>query len=112
FEVDDNERLELYAQRSAESVAQEKRVVRHILIEGSDDSARASAEEALQRVQAGEDFATVAREMSDDVASAEEGGSLGAIQRVMLEGEFEERLFSMSEGEVRGPVRTDFGFHV
>lgn len=111
-EVDENELRELYAQRSAESVAQEERVVRHILIEGSDEAARARAEEALQRVQAGEDFATVAREMSDDVASAEEGGSLGAIQRGMLEGEFEETLFSMSEGEVRGPVQTDFGFHV
>ncbi|HLU62068.1 MAG TPA: SurA N-terminal domain-containing protein [Gammaproteobacteria bacterium] len=112
IEIDEAELRSLYEQRSADSAAQEERVVRHILIEGSDDAARARAEEALRRVQAGEDFAAVASEMSDDVASAAEGGSLGAIQRGMLTGAFEDALFAMNEGEVRGPVQTDFGFHV
>src|SRR5690606_10048991 len=54
----------------------------------------------------------VAAEVSDDPVSAEEGGSLGVIQRGQLEGAFEDTLFGMKEGEVRGPVKTDFGYHI
>lgn len=112
MEVTEETLREIYASRAEQYASQEQRRARHILIEGEDETARAAAEAALERVRAGEDFAAVAREVSDDPISAEEGGDLGYIQRGQLEGPFEEALFAMSEGEVRGPVQTDFGYHI
>ncbi len=112
IEVSEETLRELYSSRADRYASQEQRAASHILVAGDDEAARAKAEEALKRIQAGEDFAAVAAEMSEDPVSAEEGGSLGLIQRGQLEGAFEEALFSMKEGEVRGPVKTDFGFHI
>lgn len=111
-EVSDDVLRAVYDDRADEYASQEQRAASHILIEGDSAEARAEAQAVLERIEAGEDFATVAREVSDDPVSAEDGGSLGDIQRGQLEGPFEEALFAMEEGEVRGPVQTDFGFHV
>ena len=111
-EVSEEVLREEYSRRSDEYASQEERVARHILVEGDGEDARAEAQAALERVRAGEDFATVAREVSDDPVSAEEGGLLGPIAPGQLEGAFEEALFGMEEGEVVGPVKTDFGYHV
>ncbi|HEX6930348.1 MAG TPA: peptidyl-prolyl cis-trans isomerase, partial [Gammaproteobacteria bacterium] len=112
MEVSEQTLRELYTSRADRYASQEQREASHILIAGDDEAARAKAEAVLERIQSGEDFAAVAAEVSDDPVSAEEGGSLGLIQRGQLEGAFEEALFSMDEGEVRGPVKTDFGFHI
>lgn len=94
----------------------ESRRARHILIpveEGDDKAAaRKTAEELAERARAGEDFAQLAREHSKDPGSAQQGGDLGWAQRGMFVGPFEEALFAMSPGEIRGPVETPFGFHV
>lgn len=111
-DVSDEALREVYKSRADQYASQEERQVRHILIEGDDETARAEAETALQRIRDGEDFAAVAAEVSDDPVSAEEGGDLGLIQRGQLEGPFEDALFAMEEGEVAGPVQTDFGFHI
>ncbi|HEX7046835.1 MAG TPA: SurA N-terminal domain-containing protein [Gammaproteobacteria bacterium] len=112
IEVSDETLRELYSSRADRYASQEQRAASHILIAGDDEAARAKAEAVLERIQSGEDFAAVAAEVSDDTVSAEEGGSLGLIQRGQLEGAFEEALFSMQEGEISGPVQTDFGFHI
>jgi peptidyl-prolyl cis-trans isomerase SurA len=70
------------------------------------------ARSLLARVQKGEDFAKLAREYSEDSGTRNEGGDLGFIGRDILPKPLEELLFSMREGEVRGPVRADRGFHV
>lgn len=111
-DVTDEELREIYASRADQYASQEEREASHILIEGDGAEARAEAESVLKRIQAGEDFAAVAREVSDDPVSAEEGGSLGLIQRGQLEGPFEDALFAMQEGEITGPVQSDFGFHI
>ncbi|NND61467.1 MAG: hypothetical protein HKN49_14510 [Gammaproteobacteria bacterium] len=92
----------------------EQRQARHILILNGDDEAAAEsrARELLARVQAGESFEALAREHSDDGGTAEQGGDLGVLTRTQLPGELGSAIFSMSEGEVQGPVQTDFGFHV
>lgn len=92
----------------------EERRVRHILIGASDDAdaARSAAESAAERIRNGEDFATVAAEVSEDAGTKEQGGDLGWIGRGMLVGPFEDALFAMEVGEVRGPVQSTFGFHV
>lgn len=112
IEVTDEALREIYASRADQYASQEERQASHVLIEGDSEEARAKAEAALQRIHGGEDFAAVAAELSDDPVSAEEGGDLGVIQRGQLEGPFEDALFAMEEGEVAGPVQTDFGFHI
>jgi peptidyl-prolyl cis-trans isomerase SurA len=66
----------------------------------------------VERVNAGEDFAALAREYSDDAATRAEGGDLGLFGKDMLPRAIEELVFAMKPGEVRGPVRADRGFHV
>jgi peptidyl-prolyl cis-trans isomerase D len=50
--------------------------------------------------------------MSDDAGTKNQGGDLGWIARGMLAGPFEDALFAMEEGEIEGPVQSDFGLHV
>jgi peptidyl-prolyl cis-trans isomerase D len=93
----------------------EERRARHILIaveNGDEDAARAKAEELVQRLRNGEDFAALASEFSTDAGTKGLGGDLGWIGRGMLVGPFEDALFEMQTGDVRGPVRSDFGYHV
>jgi len=70
------------------------------------------AKSLLARAQAGEDFAKLAREYSQDAGTRADGGDLGFIGRDIMPKPIEELLFSMKVGDVRGPVRADRGFHV
>lgn len=65
-----------------------------------------------ERAKAGEDFAALAKEFSEDKASAENGGDIGWLTRNVMEPAFDKVLFSMEEGEISGPVRTSFGLHL
>jgi peptidyl-prolyl cis-trans isomerase SurA len=73
---------------------------------------RKQAEELLARANAGEDFAKIARESSEDAATRQEGGDLGFFGRDLLPKPIEEVVFAMNVGEIRGPVRADKGFHI
>jgi peptidyl-prolyl cis-trans isomerase SurA len=73
---------------------------------------QALAQKILERAQAGEDFAALARELSDDAATRAEGGDLGLFGKDMLPKPIEEMVFAMKPGEIRGPIRADRGFHV
>ncbi len=73
---------------------------------------QAQAQKILERAQAGEDFAKLAREASDDAATRADGGDLGYFGKDMLPKAIEELVFAMKVGEVRGPIRVDRGFHV
>lgn len=75
-------------------------------------AAREKAEQALSRLRAGEDFAVVAREVSEDIASRENGGDLGWVRQGQLLPEFEEVLFWMRPGQVSGIVETSVGYHI
>lgn len=94
----------------------ERRKASHVLIatgEGVDDAAAlAEAESVAASAKAGEDFASLAREHSDDPGSAQQGGDLGWATRGMFVGPFEEALFVMQPGEIAGPVKTQFGYHI
>jgi peptidyl-prolyl cis-trans isomerase D len=65
-----------------------------------------------KRALAGEDFATLAKELSEDKASAENGGDIGLLTRNVMEPAFDEALFSMKKGDISEPVRTSFGLHL
>jgi peptidyl-prolyl cis-trans isomerase SurA len=74
--------------------------------------ARALADSLLVRVQAGEDFAELARIYSDDPGSAPLGGDLGWFRRGRMVREFEEAAFELLPDQISGVVETDFGFHI
>jgi len=80
----------------------------HILL-----PAREEAEAARARVtEGGEDFATVARELSTDEASAANGGELGWFTREEMVAPFAEATFALEPGAISEPVETEFGWHV
>lgn len=80
---------------------------RHILLDS-----RAEAEVVLKNLEEGEDFATLAEELSKDPGSAELGGDLGWFARGQMVPEFEEVAFSLEPGEFSGVVETPFGVHI
>jgi parvulin-like peptidyl-prolyl isomerase len=63
-------------------------------------------------MQNGEDFATVAREVSQDTGSAERGGDLDWQPRSFFVKEFADAAFTQEIGEIGKPVKTDFGYHI
>ena len=75
-------------------------------------AAKTRAAQAMARVKAGEPFATVAAELSDDAATKGGGGELGWIERGSLDPQWESVVFSMDKDEVRGPVSGPTGLHV
>lgn len=85
----------------------EQRAVRHILVEEEQQ-----AQDAIERIEGGEDFADVAADLSTDPGSAEQGGDLGQVARGTTVEPFEEAAFSAEVGELVGPVETEFGYHV
>jgi peptidyl-prolyl cis-trans isomerase D len=94
----------------------EQRRVSHILLpvaNPSDDAAvKAKAEGILKRAQAGEDFAKLAKEFSQDPGSAAQGGDLGWSERKVWVTPFADAAYSMKVDEIRGPVKTQFGYHI
>jgi len=96
---------------------QERRRASHILISigdaRSEVDAVAKSEALRERIMAGEDFAELARENSDDPGSASDGGDLGMAGRNTFVPAFERALFGLSAvGEVSEPVVTQFGVHL
>jgi peptidyl-prolyl cis-trans isomerase D len=111
----DAELSDIYQQEKARFSEPEQRRAVHILVlvePGEDAKAEAEAKALLARVQKGEDFATLAQQESDDPGTASSGGDLGLIKRGDTVGAFEDAVFSMQVGEVRGPVKSEFGYHV
>jgi len=91
----------------------------HILIRCKPDAtpedsleAYHKAERARQRILKGEDFEKVAREVSEDPSVKQNGGSLGYFSALQMVTPFEDTAYSLKNGEVSKPVRTEFGYHV
>jgi peptidyl-prolyl cis-trans isomerase D len=115
-EVTEQALKEYYEQVKDRFTTEEQRHGRHILItvgDGVDDAAaKNKAEELTAKAQAGADFAQLAKDNSKDAGSAQQGGDLGLATRDVFVGPFGDALFSMAAGEIRGPVKSEFGYHV
>jgi peptidyl-prolyl cis-trans isomerase C len=92
---------------------------RHILLQipqgaapAQEDSVRALAESLRTRILAGEDFASLAMEYSQDAGSGANGGDLGTFGRGEMVPPFEEAAFSLEVGELSEVVETSFGLHL
>ena len=81
--------------------------VSHILVKS-----QADAQKVMDRLAGGEAFESVARELSTDRGTANNGGDLGLFGRSDLMPEFEKVAFALKVGEVSQPVKTDLGIHI
>jgi peptidyl-prolyl cis-trans isomerase D len=108
-EVSDEDLKPLYESEIANLA--EQRQAAHILIEGDDEAARSKIEEIKKRVDAGEDFAALAKEFSQDPGSAVDGGDLGYAGPGVYDPAFEKALYAQ-QGQVSGPVKSEFGWHL
>lgn len=70
------------------------------------------AQSILERVKAGEDFAELAKQYSEDPGSAANGGDLGYFGRGQMVPEFEEAAFALGIGEISNVIETDYGYHI
>ena len=109
-----------YQEQSAKYTLAEQRSVSHILVQVAADASDADKKAAEARANKlatqarapGADFAALAKANSDDAGSKDKGGDLGLMSKGGLPGPFEDAAFAMQSGEVRGPVKSDFGWHV
>jgi peptidyl-prolyl cis-trans isomerase SurA len=81
-------------------------------IDAANEKAKQEAEEVKKRLEAGEDFATVAKEVSDDQATAEKGGDLGWVFRGQMGDAFDEVAFSLEPGQIGGPIEMNGGYAI
>ncbi|WP_054251840.1 peptidylprolyl isomerase [Neofamilia massiliensis] len=84
-----------------------ERSARHILVETEDE-----ANKVLQRLKDGEDFAELAKELSQDPGSAAQGGDLGFFPQGRMVAEFNDFVFGNNVGDLSDPIKSDFGYHI
>src|SRR4029453_5402117 len=114
------EEVNAYYTRHLESFQRQEQVwVRHILFKVAssatteqEEQVRARAEAVLASLRNGEDFATMAKQLSEDTATAEKGGDLGFFPRGQMVQPFEEVAFTLPVGQTSDLVRTAFGYHI
>jgi len=113
-DLGEQELEEYYTQSANRYLQDERRRARHILIPFGDD--RSAAEEQASalaaRVRAGEPFEDLARQYSADGGTAEQGGDLGLMMKSQMPGLLGDEIFTMTEGQIKGPVESEFGYHV
>ena len=117
--VSDAAVADFYQKNAAQFATPEVAHARHILVRvdekaSAEDQAKAKAriEAVAARLKAGEDFAAVAKEVSEDPGSAVQGGDLGWFQHGQMVPEFDKAAFALKTGEVSEPVKTQFGWHL
>jgi peptidyl-prolyl cis-trans isomerase D len=116
--VSDAEVDAYYKEHGSEFDEPKRLRIAHVLVRvppvgGSDaeNAAKAKVENVIKRARAGEDFGKLAREISEDKASAVQGGDLGFVGPGELVAPFEQAAFALKKGDVSDPVRTPFGYH-
>jgi len=112
----DKEMKDYYDQHQDEFKRPEQIQARHILIKVDDKRTDAQAKEQIDKIRkqiaGGADFGKVAGEVSDDTASKVKGGDLGFFGRGQMVKEFEDAAFNAKVGELAGPVKSPFGYHL
>ena len=118
--VSEQDVADYYAANAEQFGQPEQRSASHILIAADSTADAAAREQAKQKAAELYDilqktparFAELARTESQDPGSAAQDGSLGSFGRGMMVKPFEDAVFSMTPNEIRGPVESDFGYHI
>ena len=97
----------IYEDKVKQLKPEEEVQARHILVASEEE-----AKKLIVRVEAGEDFAQLAKENSGDAGSKEQGGMLGFFGKGQMVPQFEEAAFNLKKGDVSKPVQSQFGWHV
>jgi len=106
--ADDETLQNLYDENAELYTNPERRRAQHILVEDE-----TLANDLLNQIKEGADFAELAKTNSVDTSSNEQGGDLGLFERDLMGAEFDEAAFSMNVGDVSDLVSTDYGyFHI
>lgn len=106
--VTEDELRSAYEARAKQYGVEEQRRASHILVKTREEAEKLAAEARKAPAR----FAELAKKHSQDPGSAEAGGDLGLFGRGMMVKAFEDAAFRMKEGEIAGPVESEFGFHV
>jgi len=118
--VSEQDLQDAFEARIADYQSKEQRRASHILIsvtDNTDDSqwkkAKEKVDSVLSKVKANpKNFSALAKEFSNDPGSAENGGDLGMFEKGFMVKEFEDAAFGAKVGEIVGPVKTEYGYHI
>ena len=116
IEISAEEVRSAYESAKAASESNDRRRASHILLEVNENRSAAAALEEMEdvrnRLRGGENFSSLAIEISEDAGSASLGGDLGVAGRGTFVSEFEDVLWSLFTGEISVPFETEFGVHL
>ena len=114
IDIDEEAVAAYYEDNKFRYLQDEQRQARHILILFDEDEAAAltKTEDLLMRIRAGDSFESLAGEFSMDGGTSAQGGDLGVLTETQLPDALGAAIFSMEKGDLQGPVRSDFGFHI
>jgi peptidyl-prolyl cis-trans isomerase C len=109
----------IYDDATKNSSTEQEVRARHILFrvaDPNDQAASKAAEEkvksTIERIKKGEDFAKLASALTEDPSGKQDGGDLGYFTKDQMVPEFSEAAFGLDKGQISGPVKTQFGWHV
>jgi foldase protein PrsA len=106
-EVTDDDIKNYYEQNEAQFSQPERRDIQQVVNKDED-----KAREALQRIQDGESFKRVAKDLSTDRATKQQGGRLLGVAQGQQERTLDEAIFKAEKGKLVGPIKTSRGFYV
>ena len=117
--VSDKDAEEFYKKNPDKFKSPEQVRASHILVKVDADAKpevvvekQKAAQAIADRVKKGEDFATLAKELSEDPSAKENSGDLNFFTRDAMVPEFSKAAFAMKKGDISDPVRSEFGYHV
>lgn len=117
--VDEEAVRRLYDEYVSSLASHQQRKASHILVSVAEDANETVKQEkqaimqgVLDRINKGESFAAVAKEVSEDPGSASNGGDLGWVKKGMMVPEFENALFKLEKGQLSGIVMSSYGYHI
>jgi peptidyl-prolyl cis-trans isomerase C len=107
IKITDDDVSKAFEERKAQLAVPEKRHLRHLVVKTEDE-----AKQALTRIKGPETFEAVAKDVSLDTSTKDQGGDLGTVAKAQLDPAFGAAAFSAAKGGTFGPVETKNGWHV